>query len=65
MQGPQDNFNHFKFDTSGQEVYARTNRNRLPLPQINPNGTSRNFNRASSLDQRVELEKTKISCQAE
>lgn len=61
MQGPQENFNHLKFDTSNQEVYARSNRNRLPLPQINPNGTTKCFNRVSSLDQRVELNKTKIN----
>ena len=64
MQVTQSNFNHLKFDTTNQEVYARSNRNRMPLPQINqiqqPNQNDKFINRASSLDQRVELNRTKI-----
>lgn len=62
MQATQSNFNHLKFDTTNQEIYARSNRNRLP--QINQtqqqNQNNKDFNRATSLDQRVELNRTKI-----
>lgn len=30
LQSTQENFNHLKFDTSNQEVYLRSNRNKLP-----------------------------------
>lgn len=53
-----DEFSHFKFDASGQEVYARTNR-RLPIISNNQNA-NQSVNRATSLDHRVELNKTKI-----
>lgn len=49
VQSTQDNFNHFKFDTSNQQTYARSNRNRLPqIP------TFKNSIRGSSLDHRIE-----------
>lgn len=48
VQSTQDNFNHFKFDTSNQEVYARSNRNRLPQIPIFRHGA-----RGTSLDRRI------------
>lgn len=49
VQSTQDNFNHFKFDKSNQETYARSNRNKLPqIP------TYKNSIRGSSLDHRIE-----------
>jgi hypothetical protein len=62
MQATQSNFDHLKFDTTNQEIYPRSNRNRLP--QINQaqqqNQIIRDYNRVASLDQRVELNRTKI-----
>jgi hypothetical protein len=55
LQSAQENFNHFKFDSSGQEVYPRTNRNRLPqIYNINCNL------RASSFEQRLEVDKSRL-----
>ena len=54
LQSTQENFNHFKFDASGQETYLRSNRNRLPqLPNLNSNY------RASSFHQRLDPNKNK------
>ena len=32
----QDGFNHIKFDSSNQEIFLRSNRNRLPMIQNKP-----------------------------
>ena len=48
-QSTNDNFKHFKFDTSSHEIYPRTNRNRLPqIPNFQTNY------RASSLEHRFD-----------
>ena len=33
MRITQDGFNHIKFDSSNQEIFLRSNRNRLPMIQ--------------------------------
>lgn len=35
MRITQEGFNHIKFDTSNQEIFLRSNRNRLPSIQQN------------------------------
>jgi hypothetical protein len=54
VQSTQENFNHFKFDTSNNETFARSNRNRLPqLPSF------KNPVRGSSLDRRIDSRNNK------
>ncbi len=53
-----DNFTHFKFDTSNNETYARSNRNKLPQIGIQ-NQININSYRVSSLDQRIDNQKYK------
>ena len=53
-QSTNDHFKHLKFDTRNNEVYPRTNRNRLPqIPHFQTNF------RASSLENRFEKSRSK------
>lgn len=55
----QENYNHLKFDITNQQFYPRTNRNKLPLIS-NQNNLSQSMNRAISLDQKCQLNRSKI-----
>ena len=44
VQSTNENFKHFKFDASASEIYARSNRNRLPqIPNFHTNHRSSSF----------------------
>ena len=54
VQSTNENFKHFKFDTTNNEVYPRTNRNRLPqIPHFQTNF------RASSFEQKIDSGRNK------